>query len=283
MYRPGEGPSVFPRIVDEHYLQAMRIPLRAGRFFDERETATSEKTVIINENLAQALWSGRDAVGQVITQDGGRTVIGVVGNVRHGSLEQAGSNEMYLHYRQTGDWRGMEMVVRSTRPPASLVPEVRAALAAYDPSLPNNEFYELERLIENAVAPRLLTTRLLGFFSALALTLAGLGLYGVIAYSVTQRTQEIGIRMAIGAQRRDVLQLVIAGGLQLVALGVGCGLVGAFFLTRVLNNLLFGVTAHDPLVFAGNAALLFSLATVACVLPALRATRVDPIVVLREG
>ena len=283
VYRPGEGPSVFPRIVDEHYLQAMRIPLRSGRFFDERDTATHEKTVIINENLARVLWPDRDAVGQVITQDGGRTVIGVVGNVRHGSLEEAGGNEMYLHYRQTGDWRGMEMVVRSTRSPAALVPEVRAALAAYDPRLPTGDFYELERLIENAVAPRRLTTRLLGFFSALALTLAGLGLYGVIAYSVTQRTQEIGIRMAIGAQRRDVLQLVLAGGLQLVALGIACGLAGAFFFTRVLSNLLFGVTAHDPLVFAGNAALLFSLAAVACVLPALRATRVDPLVVLREG
>ena len=199
--------------------------------------------------------------------------MGVVGNVRHGSLEEAGGNEMYLPYRQTGDWGGMEMVVRSPRPAPSLVPEVRAALAAYDPSLPTGEFYELEHLIDNAVAPRRLTTQLLGFFSTLAVTLAAIGLYGVIAYSVSQRTQEIGIRLAIGAQRRDVMRLVIAG--------VIVGLIGAAALTRLLQSMLFGVTAHDPLVFAGNASLMIVVATVACLVPALRATRVDPIVALR--
>jgi predicted permease len=280
-YLPGQGASVFPRVVDQHYLQAMQIPLLAGRFFDERDRAGSPRAVIVNENLARRLWPDKDPIGRKITQDGGTTVIGVVGNVRHGSLEEAGGNEMYLHYRQSGDWQGMEMVVRSARSPESLIPAVRAALTTYDPSLPNGEFYELERLIDNAVAPRRLTTQLLGLFSALALTLAAIGLYGVIAQSVGQRTQEIGIRMAIGAQRRDVLRLVLLGGLRLVAIGVALGLGGAFVLTRVLNSLLFGVTAHDPLVFAGNAALLIAVATAACVLPALRATRVNPIVALR--
>jgi putative ABC transport system permease protein len=280
-YPPGAGPTAFPRMVDEHYLQAMQIPLRAGRFFDARDTASSEKVTIINETLARSLWPDRDPIGQEITQNGGTKVIGVVGNVRHGSLEEAGGNEMYFHYRQSGDWQGMEMVVRSTRPPQSLVPEVRAALATYDPSLPTGEFYELEHLIDNAVAPRRLTTELLGFFSVLALTLAAIGLYGVIAYSVAQRTQEIGIRMAVGAQRRDVLELVLSGGLKLVALGIALGLTGAFALTRVLETMLFGVTAHDPVVFAGNAMLLVVVAGVACAVPALRATRVDPIVALR--
>src|SRR5438874_12195159 len=122
----------------------MQIPLRGGRYCDERDKATGPKSVIINENLARALWPDRDAVGKSITQVGGRVVVGVVGNVRHGSLEEAGRNEMYIDYRQTSDWSGMEMVVRSSRPPESLAGDVRAALAAYDPSLPTGDFYELE-------------------------------------------------------------------------------------------------------------------------------------------
>ena len=189
---------------------------------------------------------------------------------------------MYLDCRQTGDWNALEMVVRSTRPPVSLAPEVRAALAAFDPGIPNREFYELERLVDDAVAPRRLITRLLGFFSTLALTLAALGLYGVIAYSVVQRTQEIGIRMAIGAQRRDVLKLILSGGLKLVMIGVAIGLVGAFALTRLLQSMLFGISATDPLSFVGNAILLVIVATFACLIPALRATKVDPMTALRS-
>ena len=280
-YPPGKYPIAYPRIVDHAYLQAMQIPLHAGRYFDERDDALkADNVVIVNDNLARRLWPDRDPIGQMLAQNGGSRVIGVVGNVRHGSLEEAGGNEMYFDFHR-GGWNAMEMVVRSTRPPESLVPEVRAALAAYDPTLPNAEFYPLERLVDNAVAPRRLITRLLGFFSTLALTLAALGLYGVIAYSVVQRTQEIGIRMALGAQRSDVLQLILRGGLRLVALGVAIGLAGALALTRVLESQLFGVTAHDPLAFAANAALLVAVAAAACVLPALRATRVNPMTALR--
>jgi predicted permease len=280
-YPKGQYPIAYPRIVDHRYLQAMRVPLRSGRYFDERDDATAPKRVIINESLARRLWPDRDALGQRLAQNGGSTVFGVVADARHGTLEEAGGYEMYFDYRQGAQWGGMEMVVRSARPPESLVADVRAALLAHDPSLPNGEFYPLERLIDNAVAPRRLITRLLGFFSTLALTLAALGLYGVIAYSVVQRRQEIGIRMAIGAQRSDVLGLVLSGGLKLVTLGVALGLAGAFALTRLLQGLLFGVSAHDPLAFAGNAALLFTVAMAACALPALRATRVDPMATLR--
>jgi len=280
-YPPGKYPLAYPRIIDPHYLQAMKIPLLAGHFFEEHFNPQTPKAVIINENLARALFPNRSPLGRKVNVNGESTVIGVVANVRHSSLEETAGNEMYLDCRQCGDWSAMEMVVRSTRPPESLAPEVRAALSAYDSGIPNREFYELERLVDDAVAPRRLITRLLGFFSTLALTLAGLGLYGVIAYSVVQRTQEIGIRMAIGAQRRDVLQLILRGGLKLVATGIVAGLAGAFVLSRVLQSLLFGVTAHDPFVFAGDAALLLAVATVACLLPALRATRVDPLVALR--
>jgi putative ABC transport system permease protein len=280
-YPEGQYPLAYPRMVDPHYLKVMQIPLVAGRFFDAAHDPQAEKAVIINESLARQLWPDRNPLGQRINVNGESTVIGVVANVRHATLEDAGGNEMYLDYRQTGDWSGVEMVVRSNRPPQSLVPEVRAALSAYDPSLPNGEFYELERLVDNAVGPRRLVTRLLGFFSTLALTLAALGLYGVIAYSVTQRRQEIGIRMAVGAERADVLRLVLSGGLKLVALGIALGLAGAFALTRLLQGLLFGVTAHDPLVFIGNAGLLLVVATLASAVPALRASRVDPMATLR--
>jgi len=280
-YAPGQYPTAYPRIVDHRYLEAMRIPLVAGRGFDERDDGASPKAIVINQTLARRLWPGRDPIGQRIEVNGGSQVIGVVGDVRHGSLEEPGGNEMYLDYRQTGDWGGIEMVVRSPRPPQSLVPEVRAALAAYDPGLPSGEFYPLERLVDNAVAPRRLITRLLALFSALALTLAALGIYGVIAYSVVQRRQEIGIRIALGAQRSQVLRLVLSGGLKLVAVGVGLGLLGALALTRLLRTLLYGVSAHDPLVFAANAALLLGVAVLACALPALRAARVDPIATLR--
>lgn len=280
-YPAGQYPSAFPRLVDPNYLKAMQIPLVAGRYFDERFNPTAERAIIINENFARLLFPGQDPLGRKLSVNGGSTVIGVVANVRHSSLEDASGNEMYLDCRQSSDWSTLEMVVRSSRAPQSLVPDVRAALAEYDRALPNGGFHTLTSLIDDAVGPRELITRLLGFFSTLALALAAIGLYGVIAYSVTLRTQEIGIRLAVGAQRSDVLKLILQGGLKLVALGVLLGLGGSMALTGLLKSLLFGITAHDPLVFAGNAALLFAVACVACLVPAFRATRADPMVVLR--
>ncbi len=280
-YKKGEYPLAFPRIVDPHYLQAMQIPLIAGRNFEEGFNAQAEKAVIINQALARQLWPDRDPLGQKINVNGVSTVIGVVANVRHGSLEDAGSNEMYLDCRQCGDWSILEMVVRSPRPPESLIPDVRTALVAFDPGLPTGEYQTLEHLIDNAVGPRRLITRLLGFFSGLALLLAMIGLYGVMAFAVAQRRQEIGIRMAVGAQRGDVLRLVLQSGLKLVALGLGLGLAGSFLISQGMRGLLYGITAHDPLVFAGNALLLLVVATAACLIPAIRATRVDPVVALR--
>lgn len=280
-YKDGEFPVAFPRIVDPHYLQAMQIPLISGRNFEEGFNPKAEKAIIINQSLARQLWPDRDPLGQKMDVNGESTVIGVVANVRHGSLEVAGSNEMYLDCRQCGDWSTLEMVVRSTRAPESLIPEVRAALAAFDPGLPTGEYQTLERLIDNAVGPRRLITRLLGFFSGLALLLAVIGLYGVMAFAVAQRRQEIGIRMAIGAQRSDVLRLILQSGLKLVAIGLAVGLAGSLAITQGMRGLLYGISAHDPVVFVVNAALLLGVATAACLIPAVRATKVDPVVALR--
>lgn len=288
-YPEGTYPVAFPRIIDAHYLQAMRIPLISGRYFDDGFNPAAEKTIVINQSLAHQLWPDRDPLGRKIAVNGGSTVIGVVADVRHSSLEKSGGNEMYLDCRQSGDWSSMEMVVRLATPraggqaltPESLVPAVRAVLAGFDPGLPSGEYQPLEQLIDNAVGPRRLISRLLGFFSALALGLAAIGLYGVMAFAVTQRRQEIGIRMALGAQRRDIVALILGGGLRLVSLGVAAGLAGSFALTRLLQSQLFGVSAADPLTFAGIAALLTTVAGLACFLPARRATKVDPLVTLR--
>ncbi len=280
-YPPGQFPNAYPRLVDPGYLKAMQIPLIAGRHFDGRFNPTAEREVIINQNLARRLWPGEDPLGKKMIAGRTSTVIGVVANVRHSSLEDDAGNEMYIDCRRLNDWSTLEMVVRSTLSSEALVPQVRAALTAYDPALPTSGYHPLERLVDDAVGPRELITRLLGFFSTLALVLAALGLYGVIAYSVAQRTQEIGIRMAVGAQRMDVLRLIMHGGLKLVLIGVGLGVVGSLVVTRLLNSLLFGVTAHDPVIFFGNATLLVAVAGAACLIPAIRATRADITTVLR--
>jgi ABC-type antimicrobial peptide transport system permease subunit len=163
----------------------------------------------------------------------------------------------------------------------SLAVDVRAAMKAFDPNLPATEFTTLGQIVDHAVAPRRLITNLLSAFSSLALVLAAIGLYGVIAYSVSQRTREIGIRMAVGAQRGDVLRLIVGEGFKMAALGVVLGLIAARFATRVLGSLLFGVTATDPLIFTANAAILIAVALLASAIPARRAARVDPMKALR--
>jgi putative ABC transport system permease protein len=275
-------PIAFPRMISPGYIRTMKIPLRAGREFTEHDTADSQKVLVVNETMAQRLWPGRDALGQIALN--GRDewqVVGVVGNVRHGTLEQAGGLEMYFPMAQNHDWNSMELVVRAKLPIEALVPGVRAALRNVDPDLPNSDFRPLEQLVDQAVSPRRFVTALLGVFSLLALILASLGIYGVISYSVTQRTNEIGIRIALGAQTPAVLKLIIAQGVKLAFIGLGIGLGAAFVLTRVLSSLLYGVGATDPLTFTGIAVLLISVALLACYIPARRATRVDPMIALR--
>jgi predicted permease len=287
-YLPGHYPSAFLRVVDQNYLQTMGTPLRAGRYFDAHDTTNTEKAVVINETLARLLWPGRSAVGQILCVGingwSEFVVAGVVGDMRHSTLEEKPGGEIYLDFHQDGGWdsgHAVELVVRTSRPIRAIVPDVRAAMKEFDPTLPNTEFTSLEQIVDQAVAPRRLITNLLGGFSALALLLASIGLYGVIAYSVGQRTHEFGIRLALGAQRSDLLRLIVGEGLKLAITGVLLGLIASLLLTRLLTNMLFGVSATDPLIFATNAAIMVVVALAACLIPARRATKVDPMVALR--
>ncbi|HEV8486185.1 MAG TPA: ABC transporter permease [Blastocatellia bacterium] len=280
-YTPETFPIAFPRIIGPGYIKAMKIPVIAGREFTAHDTADSQNVLLVNETMARRLWPDRDALDQIalIGRDEWH-VVGVVGNVRHGALEQEGSMEMYLPVAQNGSG-SMDLVIRAKLPMESLVPSVRAALGSVDSDLPNSDFQTLQEIVDQAVSPRRFVTVLLAGFSFLALILASLGIYGVISYSVNQRTNEIGIRIALGAQTPAVLKLILGQGVKLALIGLGIGLGGAFVLTRLLSSLLFGVQATDPFTFAGIALLLTSVALLACYIPARRATKVDPMVALR--
>ncbi len=280
-YPDGGFPVAAPRVVDHRFLQTMQIPLVEGRFFEASDTANSEKVIVINERLAHRLWPERSAVGQIATVNNGSRVIGVVKNVRHGKVEEEGTGEVYLNFRQCPDWPSLNLVVRSARPINSLAVDVRATIKKFDSTLPNTEFITLNGIVDQAVAPRRLITYLLGAFSSMAVLLAAIGLYGVVAYSVVQRTREIGIRMAIGARRGDVVSLIVGEGLKMASVGVAIGLVAAVLLVRVLNSLLYGVSARDPLIFGANALGLVLVALLACAIPARRAAKVEPIEALR--
>ncbi len=253
------------------------------RDFDAHDTDKSEKVILINSIMAHRLWPGQDAVGQVVLNNDEYRVVGVVGNVRHSSLDQEASSEMYFLRKQGVEkWPPVELVIRTSVPLQSVVPSIRAELRKIDPNLPVTEYQPLTQLIDQAVSPTRLVTELLGGFSLLALVLASLGIYGVISYSVSQRTQEIGIRMAIGAQRGDVSRLIITEGMRLAGIGVALGLIFSLALTQAMKSLLFGVGATDPLTFGANALVLTVVALLACYLPARRATKVDPMVALRH-
>ena len=281
VYKQGEYPDAFVRVVSDGYLRSMGIPLRAGRDFTERDTPQTEEVIIINETMAHRLWPGQDAMGQILEVDKDRRVVGIVGDVRHLALEQGSGSEMYLPIRQCGDFASVDLVVRTTLPPAELASSVRAALKPIEPNLPASDFRTLQQLVDKAVSPRRFVVWLLGGFALFALVLASLGIYGVISYSVNQRTQEIGIRMALGASARDLQAGIILQTLGLAAMGMLLGTAVSWALARALNGLLFGVTPADPATFAGMLITLTAVAALAGYLPARRASRIDPMVALR--
>jgi putative ABC transport system permease protein len=269
------------------YFKTMKIPLVRGRYFEERDAAEAPGVAIIDETMAQKYWPGEDPVGRRISFEGGdnnrrwREIVGIVGHVRHRGLEGESRVQYYIPHPQRAS-ANMNLVVRASgSDPAALSGTVREAVRGLDRDLPVFRVRTMDQFVADSMAQRRFALLLFGIFAAVSLLLAAIGLYGVLAYAVTQRTHEIGVRLALGARPRDVLAMVVRQGMTLAVIGVALGLGAAFALTRLLAALLFGVSARDPLVFASIAVLLALVALVACLVPARRATRVDPLVALR--
>jgi predicted permease len=281
VYPPGKFPDAFVRVVSDGYLRAMGIPLIAGRDISDRDRPTTEPVIVINQTMARTLWPGQNAVGQIMLACGERHVVGVVNDVRHLALEQESGMEMYLPIRQCGDFSSVDLVIRTSLPPEELATGVRAALKPIAPNLPGKDFRTLQQLVDKAVSPRRFVVILLGGFALFALLLASLGIYGVISYGVSQRTQEIGIRMALGASASRLRAGIMGQTLGLAAIGIFLGAAASLALARALSGLLFGVTARDAVTFLGMPVVLTLVALAAGYLPARRASRIDPAVALR--
>jgi predicted permease len=282
-YERGTYPLAFPRIVSDGYSAAMGIPLIAGRDIAASDTATSEPIMVVNETMARTLWPGQDPIGKYILGAcaNERRVVGVIGDVRHLALEQSSGNEMYIPIPQCGSQPSADLVVRSTLPAPQLAVAIRAKLQPLAANLPGNDFRTLQQIVDRSVSPRRFLVLLLGGFAAFALVLASLGIYGLISYSVNQRTQEIGIRMALGASARDVQGGIIRQTLKLAAIGIVLGTIASWIMAQSAAGLLFGVTARDPGTFLAMLLVLTIVAIVAGYLPARRASRIDPMVALR--
>jgi putative ABC transport system permease protein len=279
----GENPPSAPVArVNPDYFRTMGIALRAGRLINDSDTQDAPSVALLSETLARRLFPDEDPLGKRLSVAGlGATIIGVVSDIRYTGLDGEIEQAVYLSYRQLPR-SGMALVLRGAVEPSSLAPALRNAVREVDPALPVYDVMTMNERLSDSVAARRFNLLLLGGFAALALLLAGVGVYGVISYVVTQRTHEVGVRMALGAQSADVVRLFIKQGMAMVMFGVALGLIGAFALTRVMKSLLFDVSAIDPLTFACVALLLSLVALAACYLPARRAARIDPLASLRR-
>ncbi len=282
-YTPETFPVGFPRIISDGYFHAMGIPLEKGRDFSERDDKGTLQVIILNHTCARNLWPGQDPIGKIVTEDVDRTVVGVVGDVHHMALEQGSGNEFYIPIRQTGDYGSVDLVARTSMPTAELAAKLREALRPIEPDLPTQNLRTLQTLVDRAVSPRRFVVILLGGFAGFALILASLGIYAVISYSVNQRRQEIGIRMALGASAEMLQRSILLQTLGLAAVGMVAGMGASWVLARALSGMLFGVTPGDPLTFAGMVVILAAVAGAAGYLPARRASRIEPMSALRTS
>ena len=277
---PGTFVPAFVRVIGSGYFSALQIPVLEGRAFDNHDIAGAPKTVIINESLARTLFPGQSSLDREIFAGGKRRVIGVVRDVKHSALDQEAGNEFYISYAQ-GGIEGADLVVRTFLDPETLATALRKTIWSFAPNQPLAGFRTVDQLVETAASPRRFTMLLLSIFAGLALLLAAVGIYGVIAYSVGQRTRELGIRMALGASPGMLERQVVKESLLLSAAGAFVGLVGLAGLSRYIASLLFGTSPADPLVFTAATIILICVASFAAWIPARRAARIDPVSALR--
>lgn len=285
----GELPSSLFTPVEPSYFQTLEIPLRRGRSFDEGDDGDAIPVAVVNEALADHFWPGENPLGkrlkQGLPEDGDLSspwheIVGVVGNVKQFGLGEATRMQIYLPARQQGLF-DVSVALRTQIEPLALVESVKSAVRELDADVPVYDVKTMESVLSDSVAPKRFTMTLFGLFGALALTLAAIGLYGVIAYSVARRTPEIGLRMSVGAGRGDIFRLVVRQGMLWAALGAGIGLLGGIGLTRLLEGFLYGVGPRDPVIFALVPLILLAVAFAASAAPSLAATRIDPIRALR--
>jgi putative ABC transport system permease protein len=273
------------RAISGRYFETLGIPVLRGRTFTERDKDGAPLVAIVDEAFARRHFPGEDPIGRGIDigngSDGFAEIVGVVGSVRYDGLATTPRPMMYAPLAQDG-FGTMWVVARTTGDPADLMAEARQVVRSLDPAMPAYAMKTLEDVISESIAPRRFPMLLLGLFAAIAMGLAAVGLYGVVAYGVSLRTQEIGIRMAIGAGRGDVLRMIVAGGMRVALIGVILGIGGALVMSRLMRTMLFGVTAVDPASYAGTALMLLAVAALACYIPARRAMRLDPLSALRE-
>jgi putative ABC transport system permease protein len=292
----GSGINAFSFVMGD-YFQALGIPLVRGRFFTPADDDPTQRVVIINQTLADKFFAGREPIGGRLklgasgakTPAPWATVVGVVGNVKSFGLDDDALPHTYMPYLQHaanelkgGTAQNLVLAVRTAGDPLSAASSIRTAVWSLDRQVPVTDMRAMEQVIAQSTAPRRFNMVLVGFFAAAALLLAAVGLYGVMSYSVSQRTHEIGVRMTLGASRADVLRMVLGGGLKLVLIGVAAGVAGALATSRLLASFLFEVRPSDPVTFAAVAVILTGIALLASTMPALRATRVDPMVALRN-
>jgi predicted permease len=293
--RPGDEPVAIYRVVLPGYFRTMNIPILSGRDVEKTDNLNSPGVVVVNEALARDCWPGKNPIGERIALATSfphaewLRVIGVVRNAKQGDWASPSYNEMYLPYLQTkgyledssSHFSYLTLVVRTGSHPTSFVPAIESNIWTHDKNATVSQVQTMEQVVEDSTAQPRFYLVLLGAFAAVALMLAAVGVYGVMSYSVSRRTHEIGVRMALGANNSDVLKLVTGEGIMPAAAGGAVGFLGALLLTRLMASLLYGVRPSDPLTFAAASLVLVGVSLVACYIPARRATKVDPMVALR--